>query len=218
LWGYISFKRNYLPSYLTVTEGKNLSYGHEANVLVFPAEFFTTTLTHRFLAPCLGFTKKHEAVYAVPRLYEPLSEKRASRAQMCKWCEKVALGVEYLHSNGYSHGNLTPDKVLVGTDVKLIDYLDPYRHEKQPWQDHHVGKQSDAHDLGKLIWMCLHDNMDPPSKLPKPTADDPIKLYSLLRECWAPNGIDRPSLSDIIDTLSDTTQLWQSETGEVVFS
>lgn len=218
LCNFSIYSKMHWPSYVTVSSNNtSVSYGHEANVLVFPSFFQTTNLSHKNLAPCLGFTKKGESVYAVPWSYEMLMQTEGTLVQKCKHCRDVAQGLLYLHEQGFCHGNLTIDKIVMANEPKILDYLDPYRGQKRDWQDQTSTRKADIYDLGVLIYMCLHNNQKPPAKIPNPQDDNLKFLYGIIKECLASNGIDRPSALDVVETLDDTIQLLQQETGELVF-
>ncbi len=116
--------------------------------------------------------------------------------------EKVFDAVEYLHSRGVVHGDLNPRNVMVGDDVKLIDFSTAKvgfsggyglailtRYSAPEQRKGHLIPQSDVYSLAKTIYYCLTSKDPPAGKLKcgikaieRATEYDPRKRYSSVSE------------------------------------
>lgn len=229
LVGYLVHRRStrtiILPNVedIEVTAGlTSWSFGHEANVRTFPTDVgdkhYAMTLSHKFLCPCIGFAPTG-AVFAVPYSYQTfnnaLLEQETWEGQILKWCEQIAVALQYLHSRGMVHGNLTADSILLSPDhsfILLLDYLHPGRLNRHPWHDfdYEVTQASDLWDLGWIIWTALNKGNAPMttetrsfSKLPVASGSFRGYLYDIVQACWNKEPLHRPPLGEIIRVLQD---------------
>jgi len=133
----------------------------------------------------------------------------------------IAAAMTYLHSQGFHHGDLKPQNVLLASDYsarvadfgisKALSHLTPMYTAPEALEGQ-GGLKSDVYSFAFILWQLLtglapFDDVDDdhtedwrPS-LELPGLDDTMK--TLISECWNADPTMRPSFAEVLSRVED---------------